>query len=275
MNPPSRRRVSHQAYSPTPKTNPPATAHKLDQTKPHNLFFRTIPPLTRPFPVNSLIWSSRVFSSTGHLPRMNVIVICSDTFRYDHLGFLNRHNVFTPNLDKLAAESASFADFWLCSFPTLVNRIEVFTGRCTFPFFHCGPLPYEYPVLSEVFRRHGFSTALMADNLHLMKPGWRFGRGFDLVKDTPGQVHDDFQPAFAPMIALPCPAEKLAPPRNRLDQYRRNAWWYRNHHTSTTANLFQDAIRYLESPPEKFFLWIDAFDPHEPWDAPDEFRKLY
>jgi arylsulfatase A-like enzyme len=45
---------------------------------------------------------------------MNVIVICADTFRQDHLGFLKKQPVHTPHLDKLASESALFADFWLC-----------------------------------------------------------------------------------------------------------------------------------------------------------------
>jgi len=72
---------------------------------------------------------------------MNIIVICSDTFRYDHLGFVGRHPVLTPNLDRLARESASFSDFQLCSFPTVVNRIEVFTGRCAFPRVGWGRFP--------------------------------------------------------------------------------------------------------------------------------------
>ena len=46
---------------------------------------------------------------------MNVVVICSDTFRYDHLGFLKQQEVYTPNLDRLAAESVIFSDFWFCS----------------------------------------------------------------------------------------------------------------------------------------------------------------
>src|SRR5438874_13814782 len=96
---------------------------------------------------------------------MNIIVICSDTFRYDHLGFVGRHPVFTPNLDKLARESASFSDFQLCSFPTVVNRIEVFSGRCAFPRVGWGPLPYHFPVMSQVFKRHGFTTGLIADNV--------------------------------------------------------------------------------------------------------------
>jgi arylsulfatase A-like enzyme len=206
---------------------------------------------------------------------MNVIVVCSDTFRYDHLGFLKKHFVKTPNLDRLAAESASFADFWLCSFPTLVNRIEVFTGRYTFPFFNWGPLPRQFPVLSEVFKRNGFTTALLADNPHMMKDSLGFGRGFDFVQDVPGQMNDKFQPKGAPMIPLPCPAQKLGSTPKRVDQYRRNAYWYQQQGTNTTATLFREAMSWFESPPEKFFVWIDAFDPHQPWDAPVEFLKPY
>jgi arylsulfatase A-like enzyme len=206
---------------------------------------------------------------------MNVIVICADTFRQDHLGFLKKQPVHTPHLDKLASESALFADFWLCSFPTLVNRIEVFSGRYTFPLFNWGPLPYQYPVLSEVFKRHGFTTALFADNMHLMRDGWGFGRGFDFVKNVPGQMHDRFQPDSAPMIELPCPEEKIGVPRNRLDRYRRNAYWYREQGTNTTATLFRSVKEWFDQPRDKFFVWIDAFDPHEPWDAPAQFLKPY
>ena len=206
---------------------------------------------------------------------MNIIIICSDTFRHDHLGFLKKQPVQTPHLDQLATESACFSDYHLCSFPTLVNRIEVFSGRYAFPVFNWGPQPRQYPVLSEVFQHHDYTTALFADNLHLMHEGWGYGRGFDFVKDTPGQLHDPFQPASAPMIDLPCPAEKLDVHGYRLERYRRNAYWYRQQKKSTTAALFGSAIDWLEKPPEKFFMWIDAFDPHEPWDAPEEFQKLY
>ena len=206
---------------------------------------------------------------------MNVIVICSDTFRYDHLGFLKKQEVQTPNLDKLATESAAFSDFWLCSFPTLVNRIEVFSGRYAFPLFDWGALPYEFPVLSEVFQRHGFKTALIADNLHLFENQFGFDRGFDFVNHVPGQTHEHFQPSSAPMIDLPCLEEKLEPPARRLERYRRNAWWYRQQGTNTTATVFRSAIEWFDNAPGKFFMWIDAFDPHEPWDAPSQFLKPY
>ncbi len=206
---------------------------------------------------------------------MNVIVICSDTFRYDHLGFVGRQPVATPHLDQLAKESASFSDFWLCSFPTLVNRIEVFSGRYTFPLMDWGPLPFQFPVLAEVFKHHGFSTALIADNLHLMQEGFGFGRGFDFVRDVPGQLHDPFQPVSEPMIELPCAVEKLEPKPNRLERYRRNAHWYRQKNTNPTETVFQETLRWLDQPPDKFFLWLDTFDPHEPWDAPQRYLDQY
>jgi len=108
-----------------------------------------------------------------------------------------------------------------------------------------------------------------------MKEGSGFGRGFDVVKDIPGQTDDIFQPKNAPMIELPCAIEKLEPRIRRLERYRRNAYWYRQRGTNTTETLFREAIRWLENPPKRFFLWIDSFDPHEPWDAPKRYLEPY
>jgi len=206
---------------------------------------------------------------------MNIIVICSDTFRYDHLGFIGRHPVLTPNLDKLARESASFSDFQLCSFPTVVNRIEVFSGRCAFPRVGWGPLPYHFPVMSQVFKRHGFTTGLIADNVQVMKKEYHFDRGFDFVKHVRGQQHDDWLPKDAPQIELPCPLEKIDASPKRLARYRRNAHWYRQQGTNATETVFREAMSWLKNAPKKFLLWIDSFDPHEPWDAPQQYLDKY
>ena len=130
-----------------------------------------------------------------------------------------------------------------------------------------GALPFHFPVLAEVFQHHGYTTALVADNPHIMKEGFGFGRGFRFVKDVPGQTEDAFQPDTAPMIDLPCDAAKLEPRPGRIERYRRNAWWYRQQGTTTTETVCREAMRWLDDAPEKFFLWIDCFDPHEPWDA--------
>ena len=138
-----------------------------------------------------------------------------------------------------------------------------------------GPLPFHFPVLAEVFRHNGFATALVADNLHLMPGRFGFGRGFDFVKNVPGQMHDHFQQASAPMVDLPCPAEKIEATPTRLARYRQNAFWYRQQGTNTTEMVFRESMQWLGRAREKFFLWIDAFDPHEPWDAPQKYLEPY
>jgi arylsulfatase A-like enzyme len=77
------------------------------------------------------------------------------------------------------------------------------------------------------------------------------------------------------MIDLPCPPEKLDPRPRSLERYRRNAHYFRQRGTNTTEVLYTEAMHWLDSAPEKFFLWIDSFDPHEPWEAPARFRDLY
>ncbi|MFO1476655.1 MAG: sulfatase [Verrucomicrobiota bacterium] len=206
---------------------------------------------------------------------MNVIVVCSDTFRLDHLGFLGVQPLQTPHLDRLASESVHFVDFRLCSFPTVLNRIEVFTGRVTFPFVDWGRLPREFPVLSEMFRHHGFETALVTDNPHLMKPEFDFGRGFEFVKFIPGQADMNIRPESDPMLELGCDVSKLDPRPRRIERYRRNAWWNRQQGTNTTEQVFDEAIRRLHSGSRPFFMWVDVFDPHEPWDALQRFQDLY
>jgi arylsulfatase A-like enzyme len=43
------------------------------------------------------------------------------------------------------------------------------------------------------------------------------------------------------------------------------------------ARTMQDACRWLERnhTHDKFFLYVDAFDPHEPWDPPQHYRDMY
>jgi hypothetical protein len=43
------------------------------------------------------------------------------------------------------------------------------------------------------------------------------------------------------------------------------------------AKLFSTAAQFLRDNARRdnFFLWVDCFDPHEPWDAPPEFVKMY
>ena len=50
---------------------------------------------------------------------MNVILICSDTFRWDYLGCYGNDWIQTPNLDAMANESALYEHAFAEGLPTL------------------------------------------------------------------------------------------------------------------------------------------------------------
>ena len=46
---------------------------------------------------------------------MNVIVLMNDTFRRDHMGAYGNDRIHTPNLDRLASDSAVFDRAYIAS----------------------------------------------------------------------------------------------------------------------------------------------------------------
>ena len=58
---------------------------------------------------------------------MNIVFICADSLRRDHLGCYGNNWIHTPNLDRLGAESLTIDSHYAASFPTMPTRAE--SGR--------------------------------------------------------------------------------------------------------------------------------------------------
>ena len=214
---------------------------------------------------------------------MNLIVIVADSLRYDHLGH-NGTRIKTPNIDALAAESAVFDQAYGENLPTMPCRIAWWTGRHLFP--HRGWQNYEKDDISlaEYLWDKGFTSALITDVYHLHKPSFNSGRGFDTVCWVRGQEYD-------PWIVDPSVRVDLARHhRFRGDagdahwktacaQYLRNQSAMPKEEDQCLCRTIKEAIRWLENVTKKqkdmLFLWVDCFDPHEPWDPPSPFREMY
>ena len=63
---------------------------------------------------------------------MNIILLISDTFRYDNLFDRAAMPVSTPNLDAFADRAVSLERMYTGSFPTIPHRTDVTTGRIVF-----------------------------------------------------------------------------------------------------------------------------------------------
>src|SRR5262249_17021577 len=132
----------------------------------------------------------RLRTGRGVFPlTMNLIVLCSDTYRVDHLSCYGPSPVQTPHLDRLAAEGGRFPAAFGEGTPTLPARRVLYTGRQIFPFLWAPqkwdqvqlpgwhPLFYEDVTLAEWLHERGYVTGLISDLPHQFKPGKNYHRG--------------------------------------------------------------------------------------------------
>ena len=187
------------------------------------------------------------------MDRPNVVVIVADTFRRDHLGAYGNPRIRTPYLDELARSSVVFENHLLSSFPTMPARADILTG--TFSYAHMGwePLPQHLMTLPELLSSAGYLTMGVVDTPFFIRNGFGYDRGFDDFVWVRGQGDD-------------------TRPHERADA--RKMW--RSEEDRMVARTMTEAERWLERHyDEQFFLYVDTWDPHEPWDAPPYYTELY
>jgi arylsulfatase A-like enzyme len=216
-------------------------------------------------------------SKNGHL---NLIVIIADTFRADHIGCYGSTRVKAPYLDKFAKESVLFADASAEGLPTIPCRRVYHTGKSVLPESKWQPLASTDVTFAEVLKKRGFRTGFIVDTYHHFKPDYNFHRGFDSWHWVRGQESDRWKSG---------PKEKFDPKKHmpahlwneRYDgamrQYLMNTQDRKSEKDFFCAQSCIEAMNWLERNVDSkpFMLWIDMFDPHEPWDAPPWFQKMY
>ncbi len=206
---------------------------------------------------------------------LNFVLIVSDTFRRDHLGCYGNRRIRTPHLDRFASLSVVFDRAYCGSFPTIPARTDLLTGKWTFPHRDWSPLPMEETVVPQLLSRAGYTTMLIVDTPHMVRDGYHFDRGFDGFYWIRGQENERYRTDPAKPL-FPCNPTKCRNPDTSLLQYLRNVAERRNEEDYFCAQTFIQSIRWLEKNyKERFFLYIDTFDPHEPWDPPTYYTELY
>ena len=191
---------------------------------------------------------------------MNVIWIVSDTFRRDHVGSYGNRWIHTPSIDTLAAGAVRFDSHYSAGFPTMPTRADHQTGRWTMSFMGWQPLPTGVTTLAEILAGHGMHTAASVDTPYYLRDGMNYDRGFQSFFMNVGQ--DTL------WSLIPEPGYH----HEALDV--RAAW--RSESDRNAPKTFMSAIQWLERHyKEDFFLYVDTWDPHEPWDAPSYYTELY
>jgi arylsulfatase A-like enzyme len=248
----------------------------------------------------ALLGASALSSGCG--PRLdkktgtNVVVVIIDSLRKDHVGAYGNPWIKTPNLDALSRESLRFTQAYPESAPTICARRAIHTGRRTWPFrdwqqykgidirlWGWQPIPEGQTTLAEILRDNGFATMLVTDTLHQFRPSMNFQRGFDVFDFIRGQTTDSYRPIWtsppgkAGRALLKGNVPDSMKGREYLRQYFANTAYRETEEDWFSPRVFARAAELLGAAREgqPFFLVVDGYDPHAPYDPPERYVSLY
>jgi uncharacterized sulfatase len=116
----------------------------------------------------------------------NVLLICLDAARSDHISFNGYARKTTPNIDQLAGQSLVFrnayseAAYTLASSATLVTGLPPESHNVLSAFF--SSLRLDLTTIAELFHKRGYFTGAISANPYFGK-AYRLDRGFDEFRE--------------------------------------------------------------------------------------------
>lgn len=216
---------------------------------------------------------------------MNIITVLLDSLNFHCIEPYGPSPVQTPNLQRLASKAVVFDNHFCGSLPCMPARRELMTGRRDFLWRGWGHLePWDRHVAGDA-RKCGYVTQMITDHYHYWEPGahgyFEAFQGAELIRGHELDAWDT-----APLEEVPEWARSID--RHRPQYWMRPGGWGSLYYSNARhfmadetafpcAQVMQKSADWLDRSHthEKFFLWTEAFDPHEPHFVPEPYRTLY
>ncbi len=202
---------------------------------------------------------------------MKAIFVLMDSLNRNYLSIYGNTWVKTPNIERFAKRSLIFTNHWLGSAPCMPARRDMLTGRLNFLERGWGGFePYDIP-FPTLLRKAGIFTHMETDHYHYFHVG---GENYNTCFNTwafhRGQEHDGY---ISKVKSIKAPKHL----GQWCELYTKNKSLFKTDANYPTPRTFQGAVEWLKNnkDADDYFLWVEAFDPHEPFDTPDEFVDLY
>ncbi len=219
-------------------------------------------------------------------PIHNAIVCMFDSWQFNYNGCYGNDWIKTPNFDRFAREGVLFENAYAEGVPTIPVRRALHTGRFTLHEIGWAPLRASDTTIADMCWGQGIDTALIFDCPMYRLPKYGFTRGFDKVYFLHGHEadHDFYQrfplyhhnpKDFVTKHQLEKADEVIGGPvmeplLHEIEAYLKHRQFWKSEEDQNAPRVMKKAVQYLEDVDRNlpFFLWIDNFDPHEPWDPP-------
>jgi len=183
--------------------------------------------------------------------RPNIIVFVIDTLRADHLSCYGYFRKTSPTIDKLAKEGVLFENFYASGIPTGPGFTSIITGL--YPISHkyyitpyAVPNTYQLddniPVLAEILWDNGYTTVAVDNLINWPSHPKHFVRGYEYyLNPTKGTKWSGHRPGQV-----------------RADQVNEKIISWLKEHVY-----------------EPFFLFVHYWDPHMPYNQPEDFKRKF
>ena len=222
----------------------------------------------------------------------NALMLITDSTRWDFIHANNR--TASPRRPTSTRSTRTRCRFSMAvpeAMPTGPARRALLTGVRSFPYRNYVPtqglpvgpgwipIPDTHPIVTEVAGEAGIETAYCTDNPFLIGPRFaNFRRTVDWIKPSFSQGAYRFlnkpfkRPATRSQIErylLPELSDSVEVGRLR-SMVGWNSIYRDNERQYPTARVVRAGINLIDDLKKRrpFFLGVDAFDPHEPFDAP-------
>ncbi len=207
----------------------------------------------------------------------NLVVVLLDSLNRHLLGCYGSEEFETPAIDAFAAQSLRFTRHHSGSLPCIPARHDILVGALDFPWRPWGSIEVWEDAITRSLRDCGVTTMLVSDHPHLFETGgenyhtdfhaWLYERGHE---SDPWRTAPDPTWVGTPALPVERPGYRHAYDDSRT--YFRSEADFPGPRTMTAA---AEWIARSAASHDRFFLFVDEFDPHEPFDTPPPYVGMY
>ena len=214
---------------------------------------------------------------------MRTVFVLFDSLNRKALSCYGGTKIPTPNFQRLANKSVIFDNHYVGSLPCMPARRDLHTGRLNFLHRGWGPLePFDHSFAALLHKEKKIYSHLISDHFHYWGDGAAtYHNRYDTYDFIRGQEGDPWkamvEPQWKRFKEMYHPTQYSEIRRNKYSRNIINREYIKEYKEFPSVRCFDAGIEFLSGnkSANNWLLHLETFDPHEPFHAPEEFRKNF
>ena len=213
---------------------------------------------------------------------MKTVFALFDSLNRRSLEPYGAKTIKTPNFQRLADRCVTFDTHFVGSLPCMPARRDMQTGRLSFLHRSWGPLEPFDNSFPELLGEADIYSHLVSDHYHYWEDGGAtYHNRYNTYDFVRGQERDPWkamvQAPWDRLREMYHPSQFDDRPRSLYHNHIINREYIRQEKDFPSVQCFDAGFEFLDAnrDADDWFLQIETFDPHEPFHAPEGYRKDY